>query len=154
MTNTTRESRKTENRDESSRIKTWQPPSMLEVPEAPDGYKYRWLRSEALGQEDRTNMTKKMREGYELVRPEELKGSFQLPSITEGIHKGFIGVGGLVLAKIPVELVEQRNAYYQQKTVDQQQAIDNDLMKESHASMPIDNPNRSSRTSFGSQNTG
>lgn len=154
MTTTTRESRKTETRETESRIKEWQPPSMLDMPEAPDGFKYRWLRAEALGQEDRTNMTKKFREGYELVKPEEISDFYQLPMITEGLHKGFIGIGGLILAKIPVELVEQRNAYYQQRTADQQQAIDNDLMKESHSSMPIDRPDHKSRTSFGSRNTG
>jgi len=150
MTNTTtRESRKTEERDTSTRVKEWQPPSVLDTPPPSDGYKYRWLRAEALGQEDRTNMTKKMREGYELVKAEEFAGSIQYPSIIEGVHKGFIGVGGLVLAKIPVELVEQRNAYYAQRTADQQQAIDNDLMKESHSSMPIDKPEHRSRASFG-----
>jgi len=127
---------------------------MLETPPAPDGFKYRWLRTEMLGQEDRTNMTKKLREGYELVKPEDVPAKYQLPTMGEGQHKGFIGVGGLVLAKIPLEIVEQRNAYYAQRTADQQAAIDNDLMKQSHASMPIDKPEHSSRATFGSPNTG
>lgn len=158
MADTTKRESRTSNERENveTRKKVWQPPSMLETPTPPPGYKYRWLRTEMMGNEDRTNMTKKLREGYELVKPDELDGYLQLPSITEGIHKGFIGVGGLVLAKIPEELVEQRNAYYAQRTVDQQQAIDNDLMKESHSAMPLSKGdiNHSSRTSFGSQNTG
>jgi hypothetical protein len=146
---TTRKSRNSENRDTETRKQVWQPPSMLEVPQPPDGYRYRWLRAEMMGQEDRTNMSKKFREGYELVKPEEIDGSYQMPLMSEGNHKGYIGVGGLVLAKFPNELAEQRNAYYQQRTQDQQAAIDNDLMKESNPLMPISSPERRSKTSFG-----
>jgi len=151
---TTRSSRNSESRVSETRKKVWQPPSMLEVPNPPDGYRYRWLRAEMMGKEDRTNMSKKFREGYELVNPSEIDESYQMPKMAEGEHKGFIGVGGLVLAKFPYELAEQRNAYYQQRTLDQQDAIDNDLMKESNPLMPISKPDRSSRTSFGSSNTG
>jgi len=151
---TNRTSRNAENRGNDSRPVTWQPPSMLETPTPPDGFKYRWIRTEMLGQEDRTNVTKKLREGYELVKPDEIDARFQLPTMMEGIHKGYIGVGGLVLCKIPVEIVEQRNAYYAQRTADQQAAIDNDLMKNSHSAMPISKPEHSSRATFGSSNTG
>jgi len=148
-TATTRQSRKSEDRATETRKQVWQPPSMLEVPQPPEGYRYRWLRAEMMGQEDRTNMSKKFREGYELVKPEEIDDSYQMPKMSEGTHKGFIGVGGLVLAKFPEELAIQRDAYYQQRTADQQQAIDNDLMKESNRLMPIDSPQRISKTSFG-----
>jgi hypothetical protein len=155
MTNTTtRDSRKSEERVTETRKREWQPPSALDVPDAPDGYEYRWLRTEMMGREDRTNMSKKLREGFELVKPEEIDASYQMPTMTEGQHKGFIGVGGLVLGKLPVEIAEQKRAYYKGRTNDQQQAIDNDLMKESHSAMPIIKPERLSRTSFGSQNTG
>lgn len=157
MTTNTRTSREAETRGSDTRKKTWQPPAMLDVPPAPEGYRYRWLRSESMGQEDRTNMTKKFREGYELVKPSELESSgYEMPEISSGLHKGYIGVGGLILAKFPDELADQRNAYYQQRTAEQQQAIDNDLMKQSNAAMPIDDPSgsRNSKTTFGSRNTG
>jgi hypothetical protein len=96
-------------------------------------------------------MSKKLREGYELVRAEELTsqiGHHDYPVISEGKHAGLIGVGGLVLARIPEEIVESRQEYFSGRTRDQQQAVDNDLMKEQRPEMPI-NIDRQSRVTFG-----
>jgi hypothetical protein len=61
-----------------------------------------------------------------------------------------ISVGGLLLARIPEETVEERNAHYRGKASDQMQAADNELMKSNaHSSMVIERPNRRSRVSFG-----
>jgi hypothetical protein len=96
------------------------------------------------------NVASKLREGYELVRAED-HPDFVTPSVDDGRHAGVIGVGGLVLAKIPDDIVQERNAYYQQQTKDQIAAVDNDLMKaNAHSSMVIERPDRKSRTSFGS----
>ena len=59
-----------------------------------------------------------------------------------------IGVGGLLLARIPEELAKQREAYYQQMNADRNEALENDLMKEQHPSMPI-NQDRQTRVTFG-----
>jgi hypothetical protein len=101
-----------------------------------------------MGQEDKKNVAARMREGYEPVRLEEL-GDFDAPTVEDGTMKGVVSVGGLLLAKIPKEIVEERNAYFAQQTRDQQEAVDNNLLREQHPSMPIDNPNRQSRVSFG-----
>ena len=133
------------------RKQPWTPPSNLDAPPAPAGYKHRWLRAEAGGFEDTGNMSKKLREGYELVRAEELQeqiGAHDYPVIADGKHAGLIGVGGLVLARIPEEIVESRQEYFSGRTRDQQQAVDNDLMKEQRPEMPI-NIDRQSRVTFG-----
>jgi hypothetical protein len=101
-----------------------------------------------MGQEDKKNVSSRIREGYELVRLEEL-GDFDAPTIEEGKQEGVVAVGGLLLAKIPVEIAEERKAYFANQTSDQQAAVDNNLMREQHPSMPIDNPNRQSRVSCG-----
>lgn len=88
------------------------------------------------------------REGFELVRSEEI-GDFDLPSLEDGKHAGVICVGGLLLAKIPEETRNERNAYYQQRSRDAQEAVDNDLMKESDARSPIMSPRRTSSVTFG-----
>jgi hypothetical protein len=96
-------------------------------------------------------MSKKLREGYELVRSEELTaqiGDHEYPVIADGKHAGVIGVGGLLLARIPEEIVESRSEYFQGRTSDQQKAVDNDLMKEQRPEMPI-NIDRQSRVTFG-----
>jgi hypothetical protein len=87
-----------------------------------------------------------MREGFELVRAD---ADSQYPTIQEGKYQGVIGVGGLVLAKIPEEIVEERMSYFAQKTQERDDAIENDLLKEQHPSMPISKPERQSRVTFG-----
>jgi len=130
--------------------KPWAPPSMLEAPDAPPGFHQRWIRESAGGHADSTNMSKRIREGYEPVRAEE-HPEFASPTIQDGQHAGVIGVGGLVLAKIPTETVDQRNAYYREQTEGQLDAVDNNLMRDSDSSMPMHAPQRKSTTSFGSK---
>ena len=148
----TKSNRAGETREKTARRKPWAPPSRLDAPPAPDGFKYRWIRAEVQGHEDKQNVFSKIREGYELVRLEELPEEYQhsMPAVDEGKNKGVVGVGGLLLAKIPVETVEERNAYFRGKTRDQLAAVDNDMLKaNAHGSMRINKAERSSRVSFG-----
>jgi hypothetical protein len=99
---------------------------------------------------DKGNMSKRLREGFELVRPEELADSgYEMPVTDEGKHAGVVGIGGLVLAKIPEEIVEERNAYFEQMTNDQLEAIDAELERNSNPVMPIGAPNRKTHVEFG-----
>ena len=127
--------------------KVWTPPSSLDAPPAPDGFKHRWIRAESLGFDDTSNMSAKIRSGYELGRADEYSES-DYPTVIEGKYKGVIGVGGLLLARIPEESVEARKEYFAQQTKDRSDAIENDLMKEQHPSMPI-NSDRQTRVTFG-----
>jgi hypothetical protein len=143
-----RVSRSAETRVKEETRKPWAPPSMLETPPNPPGYVYRWIRAEVLNEDDKKNVMSRMREGFELVRSEEI-GDFDLPSIQDGKHAGVVSVGGLLLAKIPEETRNERNAYYQGRTDSAQEAVDNDLMKESDARSPIMSPRRTSSVTFG-----
>jgi len=134
-------------REKTTRRKPWAPPSSLDAPPAPDGYKHRWIRAETLGQSDNKNLNARLREGFELVRADSDGG--QYPTIQEGKYQGVIGVGGLLLAKIPVEIVEERMAYFKQQVLDKEEAVANDLLKEQHPSMPVSKPDRQSRVTFG-----
>jgi len=62
-------------------------------------------------------------------------------------------VGGLVLARFPEETREERNSHFRKQTADQMTAVDNDLMREQHPSMPISKPDRQSRVTFGGNNS-
>ena len=148
MNKKTRTSRSSQTREKTARRQPWRPPSRLDAPEPPAGFQYRWIRAEVMGQEDKKNVASRMREGYEPVRLEEL-GDFDAPTDEDGTMKGDVSVGGFLLAKIPKEIVDERNEYFRQQTEDQQEAVDNNLLREQHPSMPIDNPNRQSRVSFG-----
>jgi hypothetical protein len=104
--------------------------------------------------DDRTNISGKLREGYELVRGEEYP-DYHVPTVEDGRHAGVISVGGLLLARIPQETVDERNAHYRDRANDQLQAADNELMKaNAHSSMVIDRPSRKSRVSFGGSKGG
>ena len=134
-----------------TRKKQWMPPSSLDAPPAPKGFKHRWIRTETMGQDDTGNVSKKLREGWEFVRAEEIKnqiGEHDYPIISDGKYQGLIGVGGLVLARIPEEIIDQRSNYYKNKTKTQQEAVDNDILREQRPEMPI-NIDRQSRVTFG-----
>tara|TARA_R110000796_G_scaffold64152_4_gene148642 strand:+ start:8561 stop:9055 length:495 start_codon:yes stop_codon:yes gene_type:complete len=145
---TDRSPRSAQSRDSQSRNKPWAPPSALDAPPAPTGFKHRWIRESILGQDDRTNMSKRLREGFEPVRAEEYP-DFEAPTIQDGVNAGVIGVGGLILARIPEETVNERKEYFDAQTADAMRAVDTDLMRESDPRMPISRPNRSSKVTFG-----
>jgi len=142
-----RNSRTSETRETESRRKPWAPPSVLDAPPPPEGYKHRWVRSAIRGEEDKGNVFNRLRQGYEPVRAEEHPG-YQAPTNEDGKHAGIIGNGGLILTRVPVETAQERTAYYGGRTREQMDAVDQDLMKEQHPSMPI-NQSRQSRVSFG-----
>tara|TARA_R110002060_G_C2123345_1_gene98833 strand:+ start:353 stop:829 length:477 start_codon:yes stop_codon:yes gene_type:complete len=144
---TVKTSRVSETRVKQARPKVWTPPSSLDAPPAPDGYRHRWIRAESMGQDDSKNMSGKIRSGWDLVRADEYPGE-DYPNVKDGKYAGVIGVGGLVLARIPEELAKQREAYYDQMNADRNEALENDLMKEQHPSMPI-NQERQTRVTFG-----
>jgi hypothetical protein len=141
-------SRASQTRSKSERPKVWVPPSSLDAPPAPDGFRYRWIRAEVQGFQDTTNITSRQREGYELVRAEEVQNASDYPVIDEGRYKGVIGVGGLLLAKVPIEIAKQRQEYMTKRHEERSEAVSNDLMKEQDSRMPID-VDRQSRVTFG-----
>ena len=140
-------SRASQTREKTTKKAVWTPPSSLDAPPAPAGFHHRWIRAETMGFDDTKNMAGRLRSGYELVRADAYPGS-DYPVMNEGKYKGVIGVGGLLLARIPVEVVKSREAYFNSMTQDADTAIERDLMKEQHPGMPI-NAERQSRVTFG-----
>ena len=127
--------------------KVWSPPSYLDTPNAPNGYRHRWVRVEILGFVDTKNVQGRLRSGYELVRADEYPNE-DFPVVQDGKYAGVIGHGGLVLTRVPEEIARQRTDYYMNQAQDQMTAIDNDLLKEQRKGMPID-IDRDSRVTFG-----
>lgn len=140
-------SRASETRVKDERPKVWTPPSSLDAPTAPDGFRHRWIRAESVGFDDTKNISGKLRSGWELVRADEYPDS-NYPKVKDGKYAGVIGVGGLVLARIPEEIAKSREEYFSQRTRDREEAIANDPFKEQHPSMPI-SKERQTRVTFG-----
>jgi|TARA_R100000995_G_C3383603_1_gene77110 hypothetical protein len=122
---------------------------MLDAPPAPEGFKHRWIRAEVRGFDDRKNISARLREGYELVRADEYP-EFEAPIVESGKFEGVFGVGGLVLARIPLETVAERTEYFAQRSADQIEAVEQDMLRENaHPTMTIGKSERQSRVTFG-----
>ena len=144
-----RTSRANQTREKQAVRKPWAPPSMLDAPPAPEGYKHRWIRAEVRGFDDTKNISARLREVYELVRQDEYP-DFESPVIESGKYEGVFGVGGLMLARIPLETVEERAEYFAQRNADQIEAVESDMLRENaHPTMTIGKPERQSRVTFG-----
>ena len=140
-------SRAAETRTKTERPKEYKPPSSLDAPPAPDGFRHRWIRAESMGFIDGKNVYGRLRSGYELVRADEYDDK-SFPTVLDGKYAGVIGVGGLLLARIPEELAKQRVEYQKKLSKGQDEAVETDLLREQHKSMPID-IERQSRVTFG-----
>ena len=140
-------SRAADTRTKTERPKEYKPPSSLDAPPAPDGFRHRWIRAESVGFIDSKNIYGRLREGYELVRADEYS-DMDYPVVADGKYAGIIGVGGLLLARIPEQLAKARVDYQKKLTEGQDEAVESDLLREQHKSMPID-VDRQSRVTFG-----
>ncbi len=139
--------REVDTRQQDERPKQWQAPELLPEPDKQPGFAYRWIRVSMLNSADPRNLSTKLREGWEPVRAEE-QPKFQLLVDPESRFKDNIEIGGLLLCKTPIELVEQRTEYYEKQTQSQTDAVDNNLMRQNDPRMPLFNERKSS-TSFG-----
>ena len=147
MTKDKKTSRAAETRTKTERPKEYKPPSSLDAPPAPDGFRHRWIRAESLGFNDQKNIHGRLRSGYELVRADEYKDS-DFPVILDGKYAGIIGVGGLLLARIPEELAKARIDYQRKLTEGQDESVETDLLRDQDKRMPI-KIDRNSKHTFG-----
>ena len=134
-------------RSKTERPKEYKPPSSLDAPPAPDGFRHRWIRAESMGFNDTKNIHGRLRSGYELVRADEFDTE-QYPVVLDGKYAGVIGVGGLLLARIPEELAQSRMDYQIKQTEGQDESVENDLLKDQDKRMPI-KIDRNSKHTFG-----
>jgi hypothetical protein len=135
------------NRTSQERPKQWQQAELLPEPDKTPGYAYRWIRVSTLDKADSRNLSGKLREGWEVVSVEE-QPKFQLLVDPNSRFKDSIEIGGLLLCKTPSEFVGQRVKHFADMTRAQEEAVDNNLMRQSDARMPIFNERKSS-TTFG-----
>ena len=144
------------NRDLTTRAKderprSWAPPTLLPDPAPEPGYSYRWIRVSTLGQNDPRNVSSKLREGWEPVRAADHPEISMYLDNDNARFKDNVVVGGLLLCKTPTEMVDQRNAYYQQQAEAQIKSVDNNFMRENDPRMPLFSE-RKTTVSFGRGN--
>jgi hypothetical protein len=139
--------REQETREKKTRKRAWTKPEVLPTPTPQEGYAFHWVRVSTRGQADPTNVSSKLREGWEPVKAVD-HPEIELVSIENERFKDNVIMGGLMLCRAPVELVQERTEYYQKVTDSQMQSVDNNLMRESDPRMPLFN-NRKSEVTFG-----
>ena len=140
-----RESRASDNREAVERPKRWMPPQLLPDPNPEPGYAFRWIRVSTLNKDDPTNISGKLREGWEPVKASE-HPEIRLFNTGQNRFPDSIEVGGLLLCKTPVEFTEQRDAYYRNQAESQMNSVDNNFMRESDARMPLFNERKTTVT--------
>jgi hypothetical protein len=141
-------SRELETRKAAYRPEAWRPPETLPMPDDRPGWKHRYIRLSTMGQADPSNISSKMREGYEPCKAEEYP-ELMMHAATEGRFKGGIEVGGLLLCRIPAEFMEQRAKYYEQQSKSQVDSVDNNFLRENDPRMPLFSEKRT-KVTFGS----
>ena len=139
--------RAVETRTLTERPKQWMQPELLPEPDRQPGYSYRWIRVATLNAADPRNLSAKLREGWEPVKLEE-QPQFKLLADPNSRYKDNIEIGGLLLCKTPTEFVEQRNMHFAKEALAQTESVNNNLMRQSDARMPIFKEGKSS-TTFG-----
>lgn len=135
-------SRDLQTRETTQRKAAWRQPDLLPTPADQEGYKFRWIRISLMGQADPTNTSAKLREGWEPVKADD-HPEMKLYADPNSRFKDNVEVGGLLLCKAPIEMVEQRNEFYAQQAANQIDAVDNSFMKTNDARMPLFNEKRS-----------
>lgn len=134
-----------QSRESTSRPKLWQPADLLPAPNPQPGFEFRWVRKAMLGVDDPTNTSRSFREGWEPCRLED-HPELALSVDKDAKNSGLVEVGGLILCKTAEETVLARNAYYQNHAKAQQDAVDNNLMRENDPRMPIFKDSKTSVT--------
>lgn len=136
MEKTARAPRELETREKMERPKQWMPPQLLPDPTPEPGYAYRWIRIASLGKDDATNISGKLREGWEPVKASD-HPEIRLFGSNNARFPDSVEVGGLLLCKTPVEFTDQRNAYYRNQAEAQMNSVDNTYMRENDPRMPM-----------------
>ena len=134
-------------REKETRKKAWQRPEILPSPNPEPGYEYHWVRVSTQGLVDATNVSSKLREGWEPVKAKD-HPEITMVTVENEKFKDNVVIGGLMLCKAPKELIEERNAYYAEQTKAQIDSVDNNLMRETDPRMPLFN-DRKTKITFG-----
>ena len=140
--------RELDSRQVMQRPEAWRPPEALPSPDHRPGWAHRWVRISTLGNADPSNISSKLREGYEPCKAEDYP-ELMMHATTEGRFKGNVEVGGLLLCRIPEEFLKQRMEYYSNQNKAQMDSVDNNFLRESDPRMPLFSEKKT-KVTFGS----
>jgi len=140
----TRESRDIVSREKSAR-KVYRPSSTLPDPDPIPGMTHRWIATHVLGQSDPTNVSRKLRDGWEPCKAVD----YPEMMLTGNEKTGNIEIGGLMLCKQPTENVEAMAEYYSGQAQQQMDSVDNSFLRQNDPRMPLFSERKSTSTRGG-----
>jgi hypothetical protein len=143
-----RTDRDLETRDSTLRATSWSPPQILPTPNPRPGWEHRYVRVSIFGDPDPTNVSQRLREGWEPCRVEDYP---EIMTSRPGLikPKGNVEIGGLMLCRMPSEMFKQREAYYDRLARTQLESVDQNYMRENDPRMPLMSPERRHTVTFG-----
>jgi hypothetical protein len=145
-----RSDRGLESRATTYRPTSWQAPEALPMPDERPGWKHRYVRLSTMGVADPSNISSKLREGYEPCKAEDYP-ELMMHAAVDGRFRGGIEIGGLLLCRIPKEFIEQRAQHFANLNQSQMDSVDNNFLREqdsrSNMAMIVD---KKSKVTFGS----
>jgi hypothetical protein len=140
--------RETETRDTEKRITPWKPAPLLPSPEPREGLDFRYVRVSMRGEADNVNASQAFREGWEPVLSADYP-ELKVMSDRGSDYPDNVVVGGLLLCARPVEIGINIDAHRQKEVDSQMEAVDRNYFREQDPRMPMLQPERRSRVSFG-----
>lgn len=140
------------NRDLVSREKSvryeYKPAAHLPDPTPIPGVSFRWIMTSLMGKDEPTNVSRKMREGWEPV-----KAADHPELMLTGDKNGNVEIGGLMLCRMPTERLEAMMDYYNRQNQSQMESVDNNFLRQQDPRMPLFSDRKSTSTrgsAFGS----
>lgn len=137
-------------RELATREKTarrWRPAATLPDVKPEPGYGYRWVMTHLMGESQPTNVSQRLREGYEPVKAE----NHPELAYETNTKTGNVEIGGLMLCKMPEDMLKQREEFYTDQANTQANSVSSKFLGQSDPRMPVfsENKSSSSRGSFG-----
>ena len=126
----------------------WIPQSVLPQPNDRPGWVHRWIRTDILGQSDNTNVSRSFREGWEPVKADD----YPELHVMSDVNTRFVGnvhFGGLLLCKAPEGKMKARDEHHRRVASQQMESVDDNYLRENDPRMPMLQPERNTRTTFG-----
>lgn len=117
---------------ETQKRYVYKPSSALPDPTPQAGVAFRYIATHILGQADPTNVSRKLRDGWEPV-----KAADHPELLIQGNASGNVEIGGLMLCKMPEAKLAAMTEYYSNVNKQQAESVDNNFLRQNDPRMPL-----------------
>jgi hypothetical protein len=140
--------REVETREKTQRSAPWKPAALTPSPNPREGLDFRYVRASMRGEADNINVSQALREGWEPVLSTDYP-ELMIVSDRGSQYPDNVLIGGLLLCSRPSEIGAQIQEHANNEVAEQMDAVDRNYFREQDSRMPMLQPERRSRISFG-----